>query len=169
MANVRMVAIDVARGALGRGVRAAPDGAVRANTEDDGRRAWETGQMTAEPACRTVLIVDDHDVFRVWARSFLAREGYRVVGEATGGVDALRMVRRLDPDLVLLDVHLPDVDGFEVARRLAAQPDPPTVVLISSREKAEFGARLADSAACGFVSKIDLSGQTLDAVMTTGV
>lgn len=151
------------------GLRAALDDGFRVCTEDGGRPRCETGQMVADMACCSVLIVDDHDVFRVWARSFLASEGYRVVGEASSGVDALRRVRQLDPDLVLLDVHLPDLDGFEVARRLAAQPDPPAVVLISSREQAEFGARLADSAARGFVSKIDLSGHTLRAVMNDGM
>lgn len=115
-----------------------------------------------------MLVVDDHDGFRAWARAFLAAEGYRVVGEATGGVDAIGAVGRLRPDLVLLDVHLPDLDGFDVARRLGQGPKPPVVVLVSSRELVEFGARVADSGARGFVSKADLSGETLDAVVSGG-
>ncbi|WP_211262604.1 response regulator [Nitriliruptor alkaliphilus] len=106
-----------------------------------------------------MLIVDDHGGFRAWARAFLADEGYRVVGEAADGSEAIGAVRRLCPDVVLLDVHLPDVDGFEIARRIAAQPDPPVVVLVSSREVAEFGQRVAASGAQGFISKVDLSGQ----------
>ena len=109
----------------------------------------------------SVLIVDDHGGFRAWARAFLETEGYRVVGEAGDGSEALGAVRRLRPDVVLLDVHLPDIDGLEVARRIAAEPDPPAVVLVSSRQVDEFGRRLAASGARGFISKAELSGARL--------
>lgn len=102
-------------------------------------------------------------------RAFLVAEGYRVVGEAANGVDAIGAARRLRPDLVLLDVHLPDVDGFTIARCLAEEPEAPMVVLVSSREIVEFGRRVADSGVQGFVSKAELSGQTLRAVVTAGV
>jgi DNA-binding NarL/FixJ family response regulator len=113
----------------------------------------------------SVLIVDDHKGFRVWARAFLEAQGYRVVGEAADGAEALSAVGRLRPDVVLLDVHLPDVDGFEVARRAAEAPEAPVVVLVSSRELVDFGRRVAESGVRGFISKVDLSGETLRAVL----
>ena len=116
--------------------------------------------VTWQTSC-SVLIVDDHGGFRAWARAFLEAEGYRVVGEAADGSAALGAVRRLRPDVVLIDVHLPDLDGFEVARRLADEPDTPAVVLVSSREVAEFGRRLDAAGVRGFISKVDLSGDTL--------
>lgn len=125
--------------------------------------------MASRQACGSVLVVDDHEAFRAWARAFLVAEGYRVVGEAANGVDAIGAARRLRPDLVLLDVHLPDVDGFTIARCLAEEPEAPMVVLVSSREIVEFGRRVADSGVQGFVSKAELSGQTLRAVVTAGV
>ncbi len=113
----------------------------------------------------SVLIVDDHKGFRVWARAFLEAQGYRVVGEAADGAEALSAAGRLRPDVVLLDVHLPDLDGFEVARRVAEVPEAPAVVLVSSRELVEFGRRVAESGVRGFISKVDLSGETLRAVL----
>ncbi len=115
-----------------------------------------------------MLIVDDHGGFRAWARTFLEAEGYRVVGEAAGGTEAISAVRRLRPDVVLLDVHLPDLDGFEVARRVAAEPAPPAVVLVSSREVEEFGWRVGATSVCGFISKVDLSGERLGALVEGG-
>lgn len=84
-----------------------------------------------------------------------------MVGEAADGATAIAAVTRVRPDLVLLDVHLPDLDGFEVARRLAQFTEPPAVVLISSREHAEFGRRVAESRVLGFISKVDLTGERL--------
>jgi DNA-binding NarL/FixJ family response regulator len=116
----------------------------------------------------SVLVVDDHGGFRAWARMFLEAEGYRVVGEAAGGVEAISAVRRLRPDVVLLDVQLPDLDGFEVARRLAEEPEPPAVVLISSREPVEFGRRVTEAGVRGFISKVELSPETLHALVSGG-
>ena len=82
---------------------------------------------------RTVLIVDDHEPFRRAARELLAAEGYEVVGEAGDGASAVSEARRLDPAIVLLDVQLPDVDGFEVARRLAAAGHAGATILVSGR------------------------------------
>ena len=91
-----------------------------------------------------------------------------MVGEAADGAEAIRVVGRLRPDILLLDVHLPDLDGFQVARRVAEQPEAPEVVLISSRERGEFGRRVAESGVRGFISKVELSGETLHAVLSGG-
>ncbi len=117
----------------------------------------------------SVLIVDDHNGFRVWAHAFLEAQGYRVVGEAADGAEAIIAVGRLCPDVVLLDVHLPDLDGFEVAHRIAEAAEAPAVVLISSRELVEFGQRVAESGVRGFISKADLSGETLHDVLSGGI
>ena len=124
--------------------------------------------MAAGPASSSVLVVDDHGGFRAWARAFLEAEGYRVVGEAADGGEALSAARRLRPDVVLLDVHLPDRDGFEVARCLTKASQPPVVVLVSSREQVEFGRRVPDSGARGFISKVDLSAERLHALVSGG-
>ena|SRR5436189_5404383 len=109
----------------------------------------------------TVLIVDDHDWFRASARALLERHGLQIVGEASGAAAALRAARELGPDVVLLDVQLPDGDGFEVAARLAGLDRPPAVVLTSSRDGAEFGPLVASSGARGFIPKAELSGERI--------
>jgi DNA-binding NarL/FixJ family response regulator len=106
----------------------------------------------------TVLIVDDHAPFRALARALLQLEGFEVVGEAADARSALAAVARLRPSVVVLDVQLPDLDGFEVARRLAQAGDPPAIVLVSSRDSSSYRRRLADSPARGFIPKSDLSG-----------
>ena len=95
----------------------------------------------------------------------LESEGYRVVGEAASGSEALEAAFRLMPDLVLLDFHLPDMDGIEVAAGLAAQAVPPAVILTSTRDRHELGPLLARSGVLGFVSKAELSGPTLAAAL----
>jgi DNA-binding NarL/FixJ family response regulator len=112
-----------------------------------------------------VLIVDDHPSFRASARTLLEAEGFVVIGEAETGVDALRAVRELRPEVVLLDVQLPDFDGFEVASRLRLLDDPPQIVLTSSRDGADYGRCIADSGARGFVPKAELSGSALAALL----
>jgi CheY-like chemotaxis protein len=112
-----------------------------------------------------ILIVDDHVGFRTVARAMLESEGFDVVGEAADGGDALAAVSQLRPAVVLLDVHLPDVDGFEVSHLLAALPDPPVVVLISSRPIADLRRRLADSPAAGFLAKHELSAAAVAALI----
>jgi DNA-binding NarL/FixJ family response regulator len=116
----------------------------------------------------TLLIVDDHAGFRRLARSLLQAEGFDVVGEAGQGREALVAAARLRPEVVLLDIMLPDIDGFEVARRLAHGPVRPRVVLTSSREAADFGDRIAASPATGFLHKDDLSGDALAVVAGIG-
>jgi len=113
----------------------------------------------------TVLIVDDHDDFRASASALLEAEGFAVVGEVPDGMSAVAAVERLQPEVVLLDIQLPDLDGFAVAERLAAIPDGPRVVLISSREAAAYGPRLDAAPAEGFLAKRELSGASLAALV----
>jgi DNA-binding NarL/FixJ family response regulator len=109
-----------------------------------------------------VLIVDDHAGFRSFARAMLVAGGFVVVGEAETGTTALTATDRLDPDVVLLDIALPDIDGFEVcARMLLSGRDRPAVVLTSSRDAATYRARLDSSAARGFIPKVDLTCEAL--------
>lgn len=112
-----------------------------------------------------VLIVDDDVAFRGLARLLLEAEGFDVIGEAEDGASAISAVRALRPAVVLLDVQLPDIDGFDVARTLAAESAPPVVVLISSRDRTSYRHRLSASAALGFVCKSDLTGAALAALI----
>ena len=111
------------------------------------------------------LLVDDHHDFRRQARALLEAEGILVVGEARDGTSAVDEVAIIRPDVVILDIGLPDIDGFEVARRLAALETPPLVILISSREAATFGIHIASSCAAGFVRKDDLSAAAIGALV----
>jgi DNA-binding NarL/FixJ family response regulator len=115
---------------------------------------------------RTVLIVDDHPSFRLSARMLLEAEGYEVVGEAEDGESAIAAVRRLRPELILLDVQLPDIDGFEVARRLTANGCRPDIVLVSSRDMHDIGPLATRTGALGFISKAELSGEALEALLS---
>jgi DNA-binding NarL/FixJ family response regulator len=112
----------------------------------------------------TVLIVDDHEAFRESVSALLEAEGFEVLGEAADGAAALVEFERLRPDVVLLDIQLPDVDGFAVAERLAAAHEPPSVVLISSREAEAYGERLESAPTQGFIPKRELSGAALAAL-----
>jgi DNA-binding NarL/FixJ family response regulator len=113
----------------------------------------------------TVLIVDDHPSFRASARMLLEAEGYDVVGEAEDGAGAFEAVAELAPDLVLLDVQLPDLDGFEISRRLAADESGPAVILVSSRDGSDYGSLAGDSGARGFIPKAELSAEALEELL----
>ena len=125
----------------------------------------------ARPSCHhaamatRVLIIDDHAEFRGLARRVLEQGGFVVVGEASDGGATAAAVAVLRPDVVLLDVQLPDIDGFEVADALAAGAGSPIVVLTSSRDEADFGSRIARSPARGFIPKSRLSGAALEEVL----
>ena len=111
----------------------------------------------------TILIVDDHPAFRRSARRLLEGEGFDVVGEAVDGASAVRAVEETAPDVVLLDIALPDSSGFDVAARLADRPA--KVVLTSSRAQADLGPRLRHSQALGFIPKDRLSGDAIRALL----
>ena len=140
------------RCAIGAPTRVSPD-AAGVGPCDDG------------PVERTVLIVDDHPGFRSAARALLEADGFEVVGEAADGESGLAAAARLRPGLVLLDIQLPDLDGFAVAERLASWQPPPAVVLVSSRDSSAYRRRLADSPALGFITKSDLSGAAVAALV----
>ena len=105
------------------------------------------------------LVVDDHEGFRAVARRLLESEGWTVVGEAADGASAVEAAAVLRPDVVLLDIGLPDIDGFAVAQRLAGGSA--DVVLVSSRDPETFAGRLAATPAIGFIAKADLDGARL--------
>ena len=110
------------------------------------------------------LIIDDSAGFRASARSLLETEGFGV-SEAATGVEGIDAVRQRRPELVLLDIQLPDLDGFEVAERLAQLERPPTVILTSSRDGADYGSLVSTSAARGFIPKSDLSGAAVRSML----
>jgi DNA-binding NarL/FixJ family response regulator len=112
-----------------------------------------------------VLVVDDHSAFRSLARQLLEQIGHRVVGEAATGTGALREARRLKPDVVLLDVQLPDLDGLTVAAELTSSQGAPAVLLVSARDASDFGPRLTNCGAIGFIAKADLSADSLTSLL----
>jgi DNA-binding NarL/FixJ family response regulator len=121
---------------------------------------WPLPRATIRGVSRTVLIVDDHADFRRTLRALLEADGFEVVGEAPDGRSAITETERLRPRLVLLDIQLPDLDGFEVAARLKEGTDPPAIVLTSSRNASSYRRRLAQNA-LGFIAKSELSGEAL--------
>lgn len=119
------------------------------------------------PMALTVLIVDDHPSFRATARALLEAEGFDIVGEAADGAEALALAAQTRPQVVLLDVQLPDIDGFAVAAELTANGNgsAPAVVLVSSRDGSDYGSLVEESGARGFVPKAELSGERLAALL----
>jgi DNA-binding NarL/FixJ family response regulator len=119
--------------------------------------------MSAVP--RTVLIVDDHDTFRGAVRALLELGDFVVIGEAADGQQALIESARLQPDVVLLDIQLPELDGFAVAERLAATSPRPVVVLVSSRDAITYGDRLNRARVAGFLPKWEVTGVALAGIL----
>ena len=111
------------------------------------------------------MIVDDHAAFRAQAAQLLEAAGYEVVGSCADGRSALATICERRPDVVLLDVQLPDIDGFRLITQLDGRSERPTIVLISGREAVDYGARVGRSGAAGFITKAELSAQSLAEVV----
>jgi len=118
-------------------------------------------------ACR-VLLVDDNSDFRTAARQLLERHGFAVVAEADTGISGIERAQEHRPDLVLVDVQLPDIDGFEVAMRVSQLDVPAAVILTSSLDGADFGALITGSSALGFVPKAELSASLINTLLADG-
>ena len=125
-----------------------------------GRTAYRRFFCHDSPVTYTDLIVDDHPSFRASARAILEADGFTVVGEAADGTTALAELRRLRPDVVLLDVQLPDMTGFDVCVE-CGDLDTTSVVLVSSRDATDYGSLIESSGARGFVPKAELSGEAI--------
>jgi DNA-binding NarL/FixJ family response regulator len=115
----------------------------------------------------TILIVDDHPSFRASARAILEADGFTVVGEAETGADAIDAAAEKRPDVVLLDVQLPDMSGFAVCSAIAGRLNgsAPQIVLVSSRDASDFGQLVEASGARGFIAKAELSGAEVAALL----
>jgi DNA-binding NarL/FixJ family response regulator len=140
-------------------VRLAPVG-VRLPVWEYGRKGGTIGRVS-----RRILIVDDHAGFRASARRMLEAGGFEVVGEAGDGAAALSAVQDLLPDVVLLDVQLPDANGIDLAGRLSSNGGA-TVILTSSRPPDQLGSDLTASGAVGFIPKDELSPTTIGALIS---
>ena len=117
------------------------------------------------PVSKTVLIVDDHPSFRGMARAILESEGFTVVGEAEDGAGAVAQARARRPDIILLDVQLPDTDGFAIAAALTSNGSSPDIVLTSSRDARDFGSLVDECGARGFIPKAEISAEAIAALL----
>jgi two-component system invasion response regulator UvrY len=122
------------------------------------------GDLAVQP--RSVLLVDDQRQFRVTVRSLLDGEAsYVVVGEADDGEEAVELARSLRPDVVLMDVRLPGINGIEATRRILASAPTTTVVLLSTVRRAALPADLLGCGAVGFLQKEDVDPVALQALI----
>lgn len=138
---------------------------VPGHTHGVATRTAEIADLCEHGQMRTILVVDDHPTFRATARALLEAEGFVVIGEAEDGESALVAIEQLRPEIVLLDVQLPGIDGFEVAARAMALDPVPQIVLTSSREACDFGSLIEESGARGFIAKDELSGAAMAALL----
>jgi len=114
-----------------------------------------------------VLICDDQEAFRVAAREVVnATHGFEVIGETETGEESVVAAGRLHPDLVLMDVHLPGIDGVEASRRIRAAYPKVAVLLLSTYDREEFAVRIAESGAVAFISKAAFGSDGLMEVWT---
>jgi DNA-binding NarL/FixJ family response regulator len=141
--------------------RGAPEGASFRVEKSVVIRTATPEEVCDDPIVASIVIVDDDPRFRGIARRLLESEGFEVVGEAADGREAISVSRELDPDIVLLDVQLPDIDGIQVAAQIVAGGARPAVVLTSTRDESDFGPELQKSGARGFVPKDEISAERI--------
>lgn len=114
--------------------------------------------VDGNPNSVRVLIVDDQTPFREASRMVVEMtDGFDVVGEAVNGLDALALVADLEPDLVLMDVQMPGIDGIETTRRISSLPDPPAVLVMSTHESGDYVGMAVAAGAVGFIPKSQFS------------
>ena len=114
-----------------------------------------------------VLIVDDQLPFREASRMVVEMtDGFEVAGEADNGEHAIALVEELKPDLVLMDVQMPGIDGIETTRRITSTPNPPIVVVMSTHESGDYVEVALAAGAVGFVPKSQFGLDTLDEMWT---
>lgn len=113
---------------------------------------------------QTVFIVDDHPVIRLAIRMLLENQGYSVLGESDNGVDAMQMIREYRPDLVILDISLPKLDGLEMLSRFQSMAIPLKVLVLTAQSPALFAIRCMHSGAAGYVCKQEDLGELLSAI-----
>jgi two-component system, NarL family, response regulator EvgA len=112
----------------------------------------------------SVFIVDDHPVIRLAIRMLLEHEGYKVVGETDNGVDAMQMVRECTPDLIILDISIPKLDGLEVLSRFNAMSTPLKTLILTAQSPSLFAIRCMQSGASGYVCKQEELSELLSAI-----
>ena len=156
----------MSRGSENRTSTCTPRRLERLHARAKGRLTVPTGRRgyATVGAVLTLLLVDDHASFRAAARAALS-ERFTVVGEAADGPQAVALARQVRPDVALVDVQLPGLDGFAVAVALSAQEDPPQVVLTSSRDRRDLEPLLRTSPARGFIAKERLSVTSLEELL----
>ncbi|MEJ5863679.1 response regulator transcription factor [Pseudomonas farsensis] len=113
---------------------------------------------------QSIFIVDDHPVIRLAIRMLLENEHYQVLGESDNGVDAMQMIRELKPDLVILDISLPKLDGLEMLSRFQAMAAPLKVLVLTAQSPALFAIRCMHSGAAGYVCKQEDLSELLSAI-----
>ncbi|MBM3106920.1 response regulator transcription factor [Pseudomonas sp. P66] len=112
----------------------------------------------------SVFIIDDHPVIRLAVRMLLENEGYNVVGESDNGVDAMQMVRECPPDLIILDISIPRLDGLEVLSRFHTMAIPLKILVLTAQSPALFAVRCMHSGAAGYVCKQEDLSELLSAI-----
>ena len=112
----------------------------------------------------TVFIVDDHPVIRLAIRMLLEHEGYEIVGETDNGVDAMQMVRECVPDLIILDISIPKLDGLEVLARFNAMNSTLKTLVLTAQSPTLFAMRCMQSGAAGYVCKQEELSELVSAI-----
>ncbi len=114
-----------------------------------------------------ILIADDHAVVRMAVRMLLEKAGHEIVGETDSGVDTIALARKLSPDLIILDIDLPQLDGFEVLKHLCANGKRFKVLVFTGQQAERYAVRCSRAGAASFICKEDDLSELLTAVQVT--